>query len=277
MMKNTPQQIFDNDAHRCNRNRHAATFDEVDYLKKAVAERIIDRLDDISRDFPHVLDVGCHTGLLTEMLAASPKIGKVTAFETSPAMAAMAAAKTGAEVIVGDYDQMPFAEQQYAQQYDAIFSAFSLHWANDLLGVLIQLRQALKPDGVMIIALAGGATLGGLRNCFAEADSAILGGLTPRISPMGDIRDLGGLLGRAGLTLPVADSDRITISYPDFFTLLAELRHMGEANAMHGRFNRPTPKSVFLHAAELYAREYSDDAGRVTAEFDIITLTGWAV
>lgn len=254
------------------RDRAAASFDQVDYLKRAVADRIMDRIDTIRRDLPRVLEAGCHTGMLTEMLLASPKVGEVLAFDPSPEMAARARARSGAEVAVAGFDDVPFD----GERFDAVVSAFALHWANDLPGSLIQLRQRLKPDGVLLVALAGGETLNHLRNCLAVAESDVMGGMSPRVLPMGDIRDMGGLIGRAGLTMPVADSDIITVTYPDLLTLLMELRQMGEGNAMTDRLTKATPKSVFLRAAELYQDQYGTADGRITVAFEIITLTGWA-
>lgn len=264
--------LVDDSALIRNRDRAASSFDGVDYLKRAVAERVMDRIDTIRRDLPLVMDVGCHTGLLTEQLLASPKVGQVKAFDPSPEMAAKTHARTGVEVAVAPFDHIPFEDDKF----DAITSAFSLHWANDLPGTLIQLRQRLKPDGVLVAALAGGETLNNLRNCMATAESEISGGMSPRILPMADIRDMGGLIGRAGLTMPVADSDIITVTFPDLFTMMAELKQMGEANSMTARIKRMTSKSVFMRAAELYHDQYAEADGRISAAFEIITLTGWS-
>lgn len=270
----TPERplLIDDSALRQNRDRAAPHFDDYSFLKQAVSERIMDRIDTIKRDLPLVLDVGCHTGALIEMLLASPKIGAVKAFDPSPKMAALAHQRTGAEVAVSDFDQVPFE----GVQFDAIFSAFALHWSNDLPGCLIQLRQRLKPDGVLVVALAGGETLNALRNSLATAESEVSGGMSPRVLPMGDIRDMGGLIGRAGLTMPVADSDTITVTYPNLFKLMADLRGMGESNAMTGRVNRATSKTVFMRASELYQSQYGGDDGRISVSFEIVTLTGWA-
>ena len=270
-MTDRPNLIDDHALIR-NRDRAAPHFDGVDYLKRAVAERVMDRIDTILRDLPLVMDVGCHTGLLTEQLLASPKIGQVKAFDPSPEMAEKTHARTGVEVAVAPFDHIPFEDDKF----DAIASAFSLHWANDLPGTLIQLRQRLKPDGVLVAALAGGETLNNLRNCMATAESEISGGMSPRILPMADIRDMGGLIGRAGLTMPVADSDIITVTYPDLFTMMGELKQMGEANSMNDRIKRMTSRSVFLRAAELYQDQYAEADGRISASFEIITLTGWS-
>ena len=141
---------------------------------------------------------------------------------------------------------------------------------------MLKLRRLLKPDGLMIIALAGGVTLEGWRNCLAEAETAVTGGMSPRVLPMADIRDLGGLIGRAGMALPVADSDILTITWPDAFALMRDLRGMAETNALAGRLKMPTSRQVFMHAAMLAAERLGDSDGRISENFEIVTLTGWA-
>ena len=270
--QNPPEALIDDRAHIRNRDRAAANFDQFDFLKQAVTERIMDRIDTIRWDLPHVLDIGCHNGVLTEALLASPKITSVSAMDPSPEMARLTKQRCGVDVVAAPYDAIPFE----GQQFDGIFSAFALHWANDLPGVLIQLRQRLKPDGVMVVALAGGETLGGLRAAMASAESEVSGGMSPRVLPMGDIRDMGGLISRAGLTMPVADSDTITVTYEHLFRLMADLRAMGESNAMNGRVKRMTGKSLLMRAAEIYQQRFGSDDGRISVDFEIITLTGWA-
>ena len=270
--QNPPEALIDDRAHIRNRDRAAANFDQFDFLKQAVTERIMDRIDTIRRDLPHVLDIGCHNGVLTEALLASPKITSVSAMDPSPEMARLTKQRCGVDAVAAPYDAIPFE----GQQFDGIFSAFALHWANDLPGVLIQLRQRLKPDGVMVVALAGGETLGGLRAAMASAESEVSGGMSPRVLPMGDIRDMGGLISRAGLTMPVADSDTITVTYEHLFRLMADLRAMGESNAMNSRVKRMTGKSLLMRAAEIYQQRFGSDDGRISVDFEIITLTGWA-
>ncbi len=265
-------QLIDPAAVARQRDRAADGFDDVDFLKAAVAERLMDRIDLIRRDLPHVLEAGCHTGTLTSQLLAHPKINQVTAFDPSPRMAAHTSNRCGIDVSVVPFEDIPFKDQRF----DAVISAFALHWSNDLPGTLIQLAQRLNPDGVMLVALAGGETLAALRNCLATAESDVAGGMSLRVLPMGDIRDMGGLIGRAGLTMPVADSDTITVTYPHIFQLMAELRAMGEGNAMTDRLRRPTSRQVFLRAAEIYHEEYGDADGRLPVDFEIITLTGWS-
>ena len=160
--------------------------------------------------------------------------------------------------------------------HDLIVHALSLHWANDPVGQIVQCRRALRPDGLFMGFLFGGQTLQELRACLAMAEVEETGGLSPRIVPMGEIRDLGALLQRAGLALPVADSFTLQVLYRDAWHLMADLRAMGEANALAGRLRRPTRRSVFRRAAELYVQHHSDAQGRIPATFEIICLTGWA-
>lgn len=160
--------------------------------------------------------------------------------------------------------------------HDLILHTMCLHWANDPVGQLVQCRYALKPDGLLLCAFLGGQTLHELRTSLAEAEAAISGGLSPRIAPMGEIRDLGALLQRAGLALPVADSTPITASYANAFHLMHDLRKMGENNALSGRVRHATGRNILTEAATIYAANFQNDQNRVDATFEIITLTGWA-
>ena len=161
-------------------------------------------------------------------------------------------------------------------QYDLVIHAMALHWANDPVGQLIQCRRALKPDGLLLIVVPGGQTLTELRSALGQAEVEITGGLSPRVLPMGDIRDLGALLQRAGLALPVADSALLKTSYASVLHLMKDLRAMGEANALSQRIKTFTRRSVLLRAAELYTQTYATADSRIPATFELITLTGWA-
>jgi SAM-dependent methyltransferase len=162
--------------------------------------------------------------------------------------------------------------------HDLVIHAMALHWSADPVGQIVQARRALRPDGLFLGVLPGGQTLAGLRTALAGAEVALTGGLSPRVLPMGELRDLGALLQRAGLALPVADSVIRQVSYADAFALMRDLRAMGEGNALAGRLRRPTRRAVLERAAELYACTCPDPAipGRVLARFDLIFLTGWA-
>lgn len=160
--------------------------------------------------------------------------------------------------------------------HDLVIHALSLHWANDLVGQIVQCRRALRPDGLFLAALFGGRSLHELRAALAEAESRLTGGLSPRVAPMGEIRDLGALLQRAGLALPVADAVSLTASYESVFHLMRDLRAMGETNALAGRNRKAAPRGFFDTAARVYAEAFATPDGRIPATFEMIFLTGWA-
>ena len=160
--------------------------------------------------------------------------------------------------------------------HDAVIHAMSLHWADDPVGQLIQCRHALKPDGLFLSAAFGGQTLNELRACLGQAEVEVTGGLSPRVAPMADLRDMGGLLQRAGFALPVADTLPLTVEYRDAWALMRDIRAMGEANALINRLRRPTRRAVLDAAAKLYQDNFTNAHGRITATFELIFLTGWA-
>ena len=174
--------------------------------------------------------------------------------------------------IIADDDVLDLAPAAH----DLVIHALCLHWANDPVGQLVQCRRALRPDGLFLGVLFGGQTLAELRACLAEAEAAVTGGLSPRVLPMAEIRDLGGLLQRAGFALPVADSTIRTVTYADAGRLMADLRAMGEANALAQRLRRPTGRQIFSRAATRYAAGFPAPEGRIRATFEMIFLTGWA-
>ncbi len=160
--------------------------------------------------------------------------------------------------------------------HDLIIHAMALHWSDDPVGQLIQARRALKPDGLFLGVMPGGTTLNQLRASLAQAESEVTGGLSPRIAPTGEVRDLGGLLQRAGLALPVVDSVPLNASYADMTALMRDLRAMGEGNAMQARPRHFARRAVFDRAAQIYAGAFGDGTGRIIATYDLIFLTGWA-
>lgn len=204
------------------------------------------------------------------------RLGEVNKTFTSPAVVSgFPAVWQGAvpdAVQVADGEVLPMNEAAH----DLMISGMALHWANDPVGHLVQCRRALRPDGLFLGVLFGGQTLAELRACLAEAEARLTGGLSPRVLPMGEIRDLGALLQRAGFALPVADSVTQRVSYRDAFHLIADLRAMGEGNALAERLRRPTRRAVMVEAARLYHALHATPEGRITATFEIITLTGWA-
>ena len=159
--------------------------------------------------------------------------------------------------------------------HDLVIHAMALHWANDPVGQIIQCRRALQPDGLFMGVAFGGQTLHELRTALAQAESDVTGGLSPRVVPMAEIRDMGALLQRAGLALPVADSEPLTVTYESPWNLMRDLRAMGEANALAGRLRTPTRREVLIRAAEIYVQEFMTE-GRIPATFELIYLLGWA-
>lgn len=160
--------------------------------------------------------------------------------------------------------------------HDLVIHAMALHWANDPVGQVIQCRRALRPDGLFLSVAFGGQTLANLRTAMAEAEAQITGGLSPRVVPMAEIRDMGALLQRAGMALPVADSVALRVSYADTFGLMRDLRAMGESNAQVARLRHPTRREMLLRAAAIHAQLAGDDTGRITELFELVVLTGWA-
>ena len=265
---------FDRKSVRAHRDRAAENIGEHDFLLGEVAARLSERLDDIKRDFACVLDLGCHGGALGEMLAGRDGIETIVQCDLSPAMVRRAAVKNRgfALSLAADEEFLPFADGSF----DSVLSNLSLHWVNDLPGALIQIRKVLKPDGLFIGAMLGGETLNELRQALMEAELANEGGVSPRISPFADVRDAGDLLLRAGFALPVADSDRITVTYPDALALMRELRAMGEANAARSRRHGFTRRATLMQAAALYQARHADREGRIPASFEIVYLSAWA-
>lgn len=228
------------------RQRARAAGGDALFLHDWVADEIEERLEEVNRTF-------------TDPVVVAPRADR------------WAARIPGARVVRDD-DTLDLV----AGAHDLVVHALCLHWANDPVGQIAQSRLALRPDGLFLGALFGGQTLTELRACLAEAEVAVSGGLAPRIAPMGEIRDLGALLQRAGLALPVADSQKITVSYDTAFALMADLRAMGETNALEQRLRRPTSRTIFARASDLYSRNFADPDGRITATFEIVFLTGWA-
>ncbi len=265
-----PPLIFDRHAVRRHRDRAAAALKDHDFLLREVADRLADCLLDIKRQFPLALDLGCHGGQLAETLDGRGGIERLVQCDLSPAMLAQAPFGAGPRLIA-DEETLPFADGTF----DLIMSVFSLHWVNDLPGALSQIRRALKPDGLFLAAMPGGGTLEELRQALLAAEIAALGGASPRVSPFVDAHDAGALMQRAGFALPVVDTDQIVLSYTDPFAMMAELRGLGESNAVTERSRYFTPRSVIQAAAESYFLDHNSD-GRIPATFQILTLTGWA-
>lgn len=263
-------RMFDRRLLRLRRERAAAQAAPHDFLLREVGERLVDRLADVTRKFPLALDLGCRDGLLARTLAGRGGIETLLQCDLSQRQASGALAHGPA--FVADEELLPLKPEGL----DAILSNLSLHWVNDLPGALAQVRDALKPDGLFLASLFGAGTLNELRTCLMEAELAESSGVSPRVSPFAGLRDAAGLLQRAGFALPVADSDTITVTYPDLFGLLADLRGMGEANLLLDRLKHPTRRTIFTRAAALYHERFADVDGRLRATFQVLFLTGWA-
>lgn len=267
--------LFDRQVLRRHRDRAAAGITQHDFLIREVAERLLERLEDIRRGFPLALDLGCHHGMVAALLQESPAppggIETLVQADLSPAMAGRAAAR-GAAALAADEEALPFAEGRL----DLVTSVLSLHWVNDLPGSLLQIRRVLKPDGLFLAAMIGGESLKELREALLQAESEVEGGVSPRVSPFADLRDMGALLQRAGFALPVADVDSITVTYPSPLALMEDLRGMGESGADRNRRHAFTRRETLLRAAAIYHERHADAAGRIPATFEVIYLTGWA-
>lgn len=271
-------ELFDHGARimRAGRVKNLLTSEETadsSFLIERAASGLAERLDDISRDFPRVLIHGAGYGAFAAALDGRAGAAELVQTESAAALGALASARAPAAETCIAPEESP---GEAGGGFDLAISGMALHRANDPVGVLSQLRLALKPDGLLLAALFGGRTLAELRAAFAEAEAEVEGGVSPRVSPMGEIRDLGALLQRAGFAMPVADVDRLDIAYRTPFHLMRDLRAMGEANAMQGRRRAFTRPATMRRAAEIYAAHFTRDDGRVSATFEIIHLAGWA-
>jgi SAM-dependent methyltransferase len=262
----TAPRHFDRDLMILRRLR-AACGEPADFLVRHVAEDLADRLDLVQRDFRAILDLGTPTDAVRAALAVRGRPMTIGT-ETVPALAG----RRAAPVVVAHPDILPFADGSL----DLVVSALALQLVDDLPGTFVQVRRALKPDGLFLAAVLGGDTLTELRQCFAEAEAEVDGGLSPRVAPFADVRDIGGLLQRAGFALPVTDSDRLTVRYPDVFALMRDLRAMGATNPLADRIRRPLRRATLLRMAAIYQGRFADPDGRIRATFQIVTLSGWA-
>ena len=234
----------------------------------------MDRLQDTPRNFERALDLGAHTGQASAALIESGRVGDVTAIEPSEKMREHLVAK-GLNTVSADLEQLPFEPGTF----DLVASVLALHWANDLPGLLLQIRTVLKPDGLFLGCLFGGGTLNELRSALIEAETEITGGISPRLSPLPGLQDMAGLLQRVGFALPVADVERITVRYDHPLKLMQDLKGMGEQAAFakrQGQERRPLSRRTLARMAEIYAERFSDPDGKVRASFEIIWLSGWA-
>ena len=248
---NTAPVLFDRALLRA-RQRRAVCGDPATFLLDRAVEDMADRLQAVTRDFSDVADIWTPNAAVREALrtrfAAIRHVG------------------------VDDAEVLPLQ----AESIDLAVSALAFQFVNDLPGVLAQIRRALRPDGLLLAAMIGGDTLTELRQCFAEAEAECEGGVSPRVAPFADLRDVGSLLQRAGFALPVTDVDSLVVRYDNAFVLMHDLRRMGATNVMIERRRAPTRPATMMRMAQIYAQRFADPDGRIRATFDIIWLSGWA-
>lgn len=262
-----PPRIFDRLALRARRVR-AMRLGFAGFLLDRVAEDLADRLSIVLRDFDLAADIGTPGSAVREAIAARKLARRIVVVD--PLAARSVAGDVSA--IAADEEALPFAPASL----DLAVSALALQSVNDLPGTLVQIRQALKPDGLFLGALLAGDTLTELRQAFAAAESEIEGGVSPRVAPFADLRDLGALLQRAGFALPVTDLERVVVRYDSVFGLMHDLRRMGATNALAERRRVPLRRATLLRMADIYAERFADADGRVRATFEIAWLSGWA-
>jgi len=263
-----PHPIFDAALLQHRRDRAAPTADAHDFLLQRVADDLAERLSIVRRAFPQAADLGSHHGVVARRIAACPNVGRLVSFDPSPALLAQAPAPR----VQGSLEALPFAEAAL----DLVVSGLSLQLIDDLPGTLLQIRRALKPDGLLLAALLGGETLRELRDAWLLAETEVLGGASPRVVPFADVRDLGGLLQRAGFALPVADSDLVRATYASPLALMADLKGMGASNMLVERRRVPVTRRLLQRACDIYTERFALADGRVPATFEILTLTAWA-
>ena len=262
-----PPLIFDRDLQRRRRLR-AMRSDPVDFLLRHVAQELVERLLVVKRSFAVVADIGTPGDALRAMMRSQGIASSVMAVDPL----ALQLSRHEPLRIAADEEALPFDEASLG----LVVSALALQAVNDLPGTLTQIRRALRPDGLFLAAMLGGETLTELRQSFAEAEAEVDGGVSPRVAPFADLRDLGALLQRAGFALPVVDTDRVTVRYATAFDLMRDLRGMGATNALVERRRTLLKRGTLLRMADIYASRFSDPDGRLRASFDIVWLSGWA-
>lgn len=264
----TQSDIFDRTLLQCRRARAAPQADKHDFLLRHVGEDLAERLAIIRRSFPTALNLGAHTGTLSRRLRRLDQIGLMIDADASAAMLA----HCDGPLLCSDEEYLPFGPATL----DLVVSGLALHLVNDLPGTLVQIRRALKPDGLFLATLLGAGSLVELREALLIAETELEGGAVPRVAPLADVRTLGGLLQRAGFALPVADTDTVRATYPDPIALMHQLRAMGTSNALAREFRKPLTRRVLVRACEIYTDRHIAPGGGVFATFEFVTLTGWA-
>jgi SAM-dependent methyltransferase len=253
------------------RRRRALTLAPARFLLDRVAEDAADRIATVLRRFELALDLGTPGDALRRALTESGKVGTLIAADALVDRG-VRDDDTSALRVVCDEEVLPFRDASL----DLVTSGLSLQFVNDFPGTLVQIRRALKPDGLFLAALIGGDTLSELRQALATAEAEIENGVSPRVAPFVDVRDLGSLLQRAGFALPVTDVDRFTVRYASPLALMHDLRRMGATNALLERSRRPLKRAVLTRMMEIYGVRFADPDGRIRATFEIMWLSGWA-
>ena len=265
------QTLFDPAALTMRAARAAAQWPRGAFLHERVADSLVERVDDTPRAFERLAIVGAGGGVYAQALRGRAGAARTVQLDRGAMAGVAAAAAPWAETLEADG-----AAALEEGAFDLIVGGLALHRQNDPVGALIQIRRALRPDGLFVGAMLGGRTLHELRAALAEAETEQEGGLSPRVAPMADVRDLGALLQRAQLAMPVADVERLTVDYADPLALMRDLRAMGEGNAMTERRRTPLRRATLARACALYAQHFARPDGRVTATFEIVHLSGWA-
>lgn len=259
--------LFDERLAAARRKRALQSGRGVSFLLDLAARELAERLAVVERHFDDAVELHGATGEAARYAMATGKVGTIRRAETDEVFAS-----DGPGFIRADLGDVPIEPQST----NLILSPLALHLVNDLPGTLIQIRQALKPDGLLLAAIPGAGTLSELRDVLLSAEAELSGGASPRVIPFVDVRDAGALLQRAGFKLPVVDAETYTVRYDSLFPLMQDLRAMGMANPLVGRSRVPLTRRFFMRAAELYAERYSDPDGRIRATFSIIYASGWA-
>lgn len=265
-----PPLLFDRTLHRKRLDRAARGYANADFLQRRAAQDVAGRLDPILRSFPLAVDLSARGGAFAEALAEEAP-GKVEVLIEADLSHRMLSGRGGLR-LVADEERLPFADASL----DLAVSTLGLHWTNDVVGALIQIRRALKPDGLFIGAFLGGTTLTELRQSLVAAESEILGGAGSRVSPFADAQDAANLLQRAGFVQAVSDVDTVTVRYEHPLKLIADLRQMGETNVLADRHPKPLTRTLLTRTFQLYVERFGGDDGRIPATFEILTVTGWA-
>ncbi|MET0539058.1 MAG: methyltransferase domain-containing protein [Xanthobacteraceae bacterium] len=258
--------IFDHSVVRLQRRR---ALGQVSFLMRRVADDLGDRLATVLRHFGCALDLGTPGDAVIDVLAASGKTGSIVAAD---ALVTRKLMKPGVLGVAADEEALPFRDASL----DLVVSALAFQFINDLPGLFAQIRRLLKPDGLFLAALAGGETLIELRQSFAEAETAIENGVSPRVIPLLDVREAGALLQRAGFALPVTDVDRLIVRYDSPIALMHDLRALGATNPMFERSRRPLKRALLERMIDIYRQRFSDPYGRMRATLDIVWVSGWS-